>query len=172
MPLDDDRVRTEALERLRPRLVAWGASRLSREDAEDLAHDVLALLVTKYAAAPVEELLPLGIGIAWKMRAARWRKARRRGEDTAADAMDVPLPDSAPNPEERAARSEMKGRLLHAMKRLSGRCRELMRLKLEERTFPEIADILGAKLNTVYSWDHRCMQRLRDALGGSWEVGA
>ena len=47
---------------------------------------------------------------------------------------------------------------------LSGRCREVVRLKLEDRTFPEIAEILQAKLNTVYSWDHRCMERLRGLL--------
>lgn len=157
------------MEKLRPRLVAWGASRLSREEAEDLAQDVLMLLHSKYAAAPVEELLPLGIGIAWKMRAARWRKARRRGEDTAVDATEVPLPDAQPSPEETASASELKDRLLEAMRRLSGRCRELMRLKLEERSFPDIAEILGAKLNTVYSWDHRCMGRLRELIGLSGE---
>jgi RNA polymerase sigma-70 factor, ECF subfamily len=169
MPLDDDRERTLALEKVRPRLVAWAASRLSREDAEDLAHDVLALLVTKYATTPTGELLPLAIGIAWKLRAARWRKARRRGEDSAVDPGDVALPDGQPDPEERASASELKARLLGAIRQLSGRCRELMRLKLEERTFPEIAEILGAKLNTVYSWDYRCMGRLRDLLGGAWE---
>ena len=130
------------------------------------------LLHTKYAATPVEELLPLGIGIAWKMRAARWRKGRRRGEDSAVDPADVPLTDPGPGPEERASMTELKGRLLQAVKRLSGRCREIVRLKLEERTFPEIADILRAKLNTVYSWDHRCMGRLRELLGGSWEARA
>jgi RNA polymerase sigma-70 factor, ECF subfamily len=161
---DDDRERAEALARLRPLLVAWGASRLSREDAEDLAQDVMALLVTKYATTPTTELLPLGIGIAWKMRAARWRKVRRRGEDAAVDPSEIALPDGAPTPEDVASRRELTARLLQAIRQLGGRCRELMRLKLEERTFPDIAEILGAKLNTVYSWDHRCMGRLRELL--------
>ena len=165
MSLGDDGERTKALEKLRARLVA---SRLCR-DEEDLAQDVIVLVLTKYVTTPTEGLLPLGITIAWKMRAARWRKADRRGENTAVDATDVPLPDVGPDPEEHASMSERKGRLLQAISRLDGKCRELMRLKLEERSFPDIAEILRAKINTVYSWDRRCMGRLRELLGGSWE---
>jgi RNA polymerase sigma-70 factor (ECF subfamily) len=169
MVLEGNRGHDQALEQLRPRLVAWAASRLPREDAEDLAQEALVLLVTKYAGAPLEELLPIAIGIAWKLRAARWRKIRRRGEDTALDAAALPLPDSDPDPEQLAARDELTLRLRGAIRQLTGRCRELMRLKLEERSFPEIAAILGTKINTIYSWDHRCLARLRELLGGIWE---
>jgi RNA polymerase sigma-70 factor, ECF subfamily len=170
MPLDDDRDRAEALETVRRRVLAWLARALPVSDAEDLAQDVLVLLMTKYTLTPVTELLPLAIGVAWKLRAARWRKARRRGEDTAVDPSGLALSVAEPDPEDRASTRELTARMLGGIRRLGGRCRELMRLKLEERTFPEIAEILGAKLNTVYSWDHRCMGRLRELLGGDGEV--
>jgi len=167
-----DRARDELLERLRVRLVAWAAARLNHPDAEDLAQEVLALLASKYAEAPAEELLPIGLGIAWKLRAARWRKLRRRGEHVAVDVAFASLPDTAARPDETAEIEELRAHLRAAIPKLGGRCRELIRLKLEERTFPEIAEIMGAKLNTVYSWDHRCLARLRELLTAKREVPA
>jgi DNA-directed RNA polymerase specialized sigma24 family protein len=48
---------------------------------------------------------------------------------------------------------------------LGGRCREVLRRKLEGQSFVEIAKDLGRPVNTVYSWDHRCHQALRRLLG-------
>ena len=57
--------------------------------------------------------------------------------------------------------------------RMGERCRELFRLKLQGRSFPEIQELLGAaSLNTVYTWDHRCRKQLLEALGGSWAGAA
>ena len=56
------------------------------------------------------------------------------------------------------------------MAQLPERCRQLLRLKLEGRTFAEIQRRLGAgAINTVYTWDHRCRQRLLELMGGDWE---
>jgi RNA polymerase sigma-70 factor (ECF subfamily) len=67
-------------------------------------------------------------------------------------------------------RREMRERLAQALAGLGDRCRELMRLKLEGRTFPEIQKIMGAgAINTIYTWDHRCRKNLLDAMGGDWE---
>ena len=53
---------------------------------------------------------------------------------------------------------------------LGERCRDLLRLKLEGKTFPEIQKIMGAAaINTIYTWDHRCRKNLLDAMGGDWE---
>jgi RNA polymerase sigma factor (sigma-70 family) len=168
----DARSRGETLEHLRVRLVAWACQRLDRSDAEDLTQDVLVLLTTKYAQAPEDQLLPIALGIAWKLRAARWRKVRRRGEHLAVDAAEASLPDVGRGPEEAAEIQQLTEQLRAAIRKLSGRCRELMRLKLEERTFPEIAEILRAKLGTVYSWDHRCLQNLREQLATKGRVPA
>jgi RNA polymerase sigma-70 factor (ECF subfamily) len=167
-----DRSRDELLAQLRIRFVAWAAARLDRSDAEDLAQEVLVLLATKYSEAPTEELLPIGLGIAWKLRASRWRKVRRRGEHLAVDAATASLRDTAVGPDEAAELQELRALLRAAIPKLGGRCRELIRLKLEERTFPEIAEIMGAKLNTVYSWDHRCLARLRELLTADKEAPA
>jgi RNA polymerase sigma-70 factor (ECF subfamily) len=72
--------RDEVLARLRERIVAFAASHLSRDAAEDLAQEVLMLLHEKYShlEAP-EELLPLSLQIVrFKIMSLR-RKAVRRG---------------------------------------------------------------------------------------------
>ena len=61
-------------------------------------------------------------------------------------------------------------RLANAVGQLGERCREMIRLKLQGRTFPEIQKILGAgAINTVYTWDHRCRKHLLELMGGNWE---
>ena len=61
-------------------------------------------------------------------------------------------------------------RLAHALSRLDKRSRELMRLKLQGKSFPEIQKIMGvASINTVYTWDFRCRQRLLELMGGDGE---
>lgn len=158
-------VADDVLVRLRARLLGY-ARRVGREDAaEDLVQETFVVLTTKYAhvRAP-EECVPLGIAILKKKMAAHHRKVRRRGEDSVVDASDAKLPAGEPDPEEAAHRRMLQERLQRAISGLSGRCRELVRLKLEDRTFAEIAEILEAKLNTVYSWDRRCTERLRAVL--------
>jgi RNA polymerase sigma-70 factor, ECF subfamily len=65
----------------------------------------------------------------------------------------------------------MLDRLARAIPQLGARFRELIRLKLQGRTFPEIQAILGAAtVNTVYTWDHRCRKNLLVLMGGQWEA--
>ena len=60
-------------------------------------------------------------------------------------------------------------RLTKALSQVGGRCRELIRLKLEGKSFGEIQKILGAaSINTIYTWDFRCRKQLLERLGGSW----
>jgi RNA polymerase sigma-70 factor (ECF subfamily) len=163
--------RDALLGRLRERIVAYAASRIGRDLAEDLAQEVLMLLEEKYAAVEgMDELLPLSLQIVrFKMMAAR-RKAVRRGEYTQVPVEDVALPDLHANPATALERKEMLERLERAIERLGDRCRELLRLKLEGRTFPEIQKAMGAAaLNTVYTWDHRCRKNLLELMGGKWE---
>ena len=153
------------LERLRQRFLAFARRSLASDVAEDLIQETFLLLTTKYAhVREPEERVRLGITIIRKKRASHWRKSLRRGEAKAVDATEANLEDDRPDPEELADRRLLVARLRTAVAALSGRCRELVRLKLEERTFPEIAEIMTAKLNTVYSWDHRCTERLRALL--------
>jgi RNA polymerase sigma-70 factor (ECF subfamily) len=80
------------------------------------------------------------------------------------------LPDVGPGPAELLERKEMLERLERAVGQLPERCRQLLGLKLEGLTFAQIQRRLGAgAINTVYTWDHRCRQRLLRLMGGDWE---
>jgi RNA polymerase sigma-70 factor (ECF subfamily) len=100
------------------------------------------------------------------------RKAVRHGEYTQVSVTDIPLPDLDASPADALERKEMLQRLTHAIAQLGDRCRELMRLKLQGRSFPEIQKIMGVgAINTIYTWDHRCRKNLLDLMGGDWEQG-
>jgi len=163
--------REQILARLRERIVSFAASHISRDVAEDLAQEVLMLLHEKYPHLDrPEELLPLSLQIVrFKMMSLR-RKSARRGEYNQVSISDIPLPDLESNPADAFERKEMLDRLTRAVGQLGERCRELMRLKLQGRTFPEIQKIMGAgAINTIYTWDHRCRKNLLDLMGGDWE---
>jgi RNA polymerase sigma-70 factor (ECF subfamily) len=99
------------------------------------------------------------------------RKAARHGEARQVPVEELPLPDPGEDPEAAAERKQARERLRVAMRKLDGRCREMFRLKLEGRTFPQIQVILeAASLNTVYTWDFRCRKQLLKLMGGGWEA--
>jgi len=129
------------------------------------------LLHEKYAHLErPEDLVPLSLQIVrFKIMSLR-RKAARRGEYSQVSITDIPLPDLDSNPADYLERTEMLERLTRAIGQLGGRCRELIRLKLQGRSFPEIRKIMGAgAINTVYTWDHRCRKHLLELMGGDWE---
>ena len=159
--------RDEILARLRERIVAFAASRIRREAAEDLAQEVFVVLEQKYPQVErLEELVPLSMQIL-RFKMAGWRRTEVRHGET----QDMPeaTADTAPDPELRAERRELLERLRHAIPKLGERCREILRLKLLGRSFAEIQEAMGAaSINTVYTWDARCRRKLLDLLGGSW----
>lgn len=118
-----------------------------------------------------EDLLPLSLQIVrFKIMSLR-RKAARRGEYNQVSITDIPLPDVDSNPAGYLERKEMLERLTRAIGQLGGRCRELIRLKLQGKSFSEIQKIMGAgSINTVYTWDHRCRKQLLELMGGDWEL--
>lgn len=129
------------------------------------------LLHEKYAHLErPEDLLPLSLQIVrFKIMSLR-RKAVRHGEYTQVSITDIQLPDLDSNPADYVERKEMLDRLSRAMGQLGDRCRDLIRLKLQGKNFPEIQKIMGAAaINTVYTWDHRCRKHLLELMGGSWE---
>ncbi len=164
-----ERERTLAL--LRERIVAFAASRISGEAAEDLAQDVMLLIHEKYPHVErMEDLFPLCLRILRFKMAALRRKAYRHGEHKQVPADEAPLADGNPDPETRAERRELAERLEAAVRKLPSRCKELLRLKLEGKTFPEIQKTFAAKsINTIYTWDFRCRKHLLELMGGSWE---
>ena len=163
--------RDEVLRKLRERIVAFAASHLQGESAEDLAQEVLILLHEKYHDVErLEELVPLSLQIArFKIMSLR-RKSQRRGEYTQVSITDIQLPDLEADPATLVERKIMLERLAWAASQLGERCRELLRLKLQGKSFSAIQKEMGARsINTVYTWDHRCRQQLLDLMGGDWE---
>ena len=161
--------RDEILARLRERIVAFAASRIQRDQAEDLTQEVLVVLEQKYAdVTALDELLPLSLRIMRFKLAGFRRKQERHG--IADDVSEMQLADSRPTPESQAEREELLRLLSQAIPKLGDRCREIFRLKLLGRSFAEIGEELGAaSINTVYTWDARCRQKLLELMGGRWE---
>ena len=164
--------REQILLKLRERIVAFAASRVQGDIAEDLAQEVLILLHEKYHHVDrLEELVPLSLRIArFKIMSLR-RKSNRRGEYTQVSVTDIQLPDLEADPQALMERKQMLDRLTRAVGELGERCRELLRLKLQGKSFSEIQQRMSAQsINTVYTWDHRCRKHLLELMGGDWEL--
>ena len=163
--------REDILSQLRARIVAFAASQLSRDAAEDLAQDVMMVLHEKYAhVTRLEELVPLSFHILrFKIWEAR-RKATRRGEYNQVSLDDLQVADSAANPGVETERKQLLERLMQAIGDLGPRCRQLFLWKLEGKNFVEIQKLFGVpSINTIYTWDLRCRKQLREKVGGFWK---
>ena len=162
--------RETILASLRLRILAAARRRLSPADAEDLTQEVLLLL--RPPSTP-----------RWKTPANSWRSGSgysgRNGPTSGASPpgearrprrtpRPCPCPTGVPGltpwppTANGCAYSPMQ------RPRLDGRCREILRRKLEGLSFVEIAAEFRRPVNTVYSWDFRCHQRLRKLLGDRW----
>ncbi len=114
----------------------------------------------------LEDLLPLSLQIMRFKMTAMLRKSHRRGEQNSVSVDDWPVTDPTPGPDAQAERRELLDQLAKGLAGLGARCREMMRLKLEGKNFLEIQRLLGAEsINTIYTWDHRCRQQLRELMG-------
>ena len=163
--------RDTILTSLRERIVAFATLRVSRDHAEDLAQDVLALLHDKYShVVELTELVPLAFQVLrYKMLDAH-RKALRRGEYNQESVENLDIVASGGTPETQLDQKQRVERLVAALSRLGERCRELFRWKLEGKSFPEIQRLMGQKsVNTIYTWDLRCRKQLLSLMGGNWE---
>lgn len=163
--------RDQTLNALRERILAFATSRLSRDQAEDLTQDVLAVLHDKYShVTELVELVPLAFQVLrFKMLDAH-RKALRRGEYNQESVEEMPLTDTGDDPMVQLDQKQRVDRLLTAITQLGERCRELSTWKLEGKSFPEIQQLMGqTSINTIYTWDLRCRKQLLGLMGGSWE---
>jgi len=173
---DETLSREAALETVRARILAAARRSLSPADAEDLTQEALLVLSEKYPhVLDPGELVALGVKTFRFKRAAFWRKAARRAAagsvplpsrgDAAPDPVEAAPDTGSPDPETRARDRERVRVLAEAAARLDGRCREMLRHKIAGHSFVEIAKRMGRPVNTVYSWDRRCHERLKKILG-------
>lgn len=132
------------------------------EQLDDAAQDVFLVVQRKLDAfdprAPVSSWV---VAIALRVASAyRRRAARQPGER-----LDEAIPDTAPGPA-RAIELQESLRLLHeVLAELDDRLREVFVLsELEQLSVPEIAQALGANVNTVYSRLRTARRRFEAAL--------
>jgi RNA polymerase sigma-70 factor (ECF subfamily) len=151
--------------------VRFAASRLQKEQAEDMAQETLLVLHERYPrVSDPAELLPLAFQILRFKMTGLARKAARRGETQADENNGQNVAAPGPDPETAAAGAELEARLTAVLPLLGERCREIFRLKLLGYGFEEIRRHLAVdSINTVYTWDARCRKALLERLGGSWE---
>ena len=91
--------REDTLAKLRERIVAFAASRLSRDMAEDLAQDVMIVLHEKYPqVTDLIELVPLSFQILKFKMLDFQRKSHRRGQYNQESIEDLPLADPHDDP--------------------------------------------------------------------------
>ncbi len=139
---------------------------MQRDAAEDLAQEVLILLHEKYGDLDrLEDLLPLSLKIVrFKMLAHR-RKARRHGEFTQVSADETQMPDGRIDALTALEQREARERLLAAISGLGERCRKLLAMKLEGKSFAEIQASFGAgSINTIYTWDFGAASKLMESM--------
>lgn len=141
---------------------------MQREAAEDMTQETLLVLHEKYShVTALEELVPLAFQVLRFKMAAGFRKSVRRGEDYPVLVDDLPLPDPSGTPEELALRREQRVRMLEALNELGERCREMLRMKLQGRSFEEIREHFGVtSINTIYTWDLRCRRQMIGRIRG------
>jgi RNA polymerase sigma-70 factor (ECF subfamily) len=163
--------REAILSALRERILAFATLRVSKDHAEDLAQDVLAVLHDKYPhVGELTELVPLAFQVLRYKLLDAHRKALRRGEYNQASVDDLALAAPDVSPETQLDQKQRVDRLLAAIAQLGERCRELFRWKLEGKSFPEIQTLMEqSSINTIYTWDLRCRRQLLALMGGSWE---
>ncbi len=164
--------REEILRQIRERILAFATSRGLRDEAEDLAQDVLIVLHEKYPnVTELTELVPLSFQILRYKMLDRHRKKLRRGEYNQESVDDHPLVDPKDDPSLQAEQKEQVTQLIAALWQLGERCQKLFRLKLEGHTFAEITKIVGEhSINTIYTRDARCRKQLLNLMGGQWEI--
>lgn len=133
-------------------------------DAEDTAHEVFIVALRRLPGFRGESsLLTWLYAITRNVVAnARRRAALRRfvGLETVAE-----RPGPAGLADDELALLRQRRQVQHALERLSARHREVVVLAdLEDRTAPEVAEILGVPVGTVYSRQHAARRAFAAAL--------
>jgi RNA polymerase sigma factor (sigma-70 family) len=164
----------DAFRTIGPRLRNWLRRQLSHgSDVEDLLQDVFYEFVVAQSA-----LEPIGDATAWLFHVARNRlidHARRRqtqarvmvevGDDDEAHALEDLLPDPLGGPDAHYARQVLIAEVERALEALPAAQREVfIAHELEGRSFAELAESTGERINTLLARKHYAVRALRARL--------
>lgn len=157
--------RDKLYKQIHARILRWATSKVGEGRAPDLAQDVMLELTRKYSHLDdPDDLIPVAVQI---LKYKSWgdiRRRYRRKEDHQLQVEDVLLEYQGPSPEQWVLKRELRGLLPVAVRRLSQACRELIGLKLQDKSLKEIIDHLGVPSGTVYARSSRCREALRKEL--------
>ncbi len=139
-----------------------------REEAADVAQEVLVRLWQHRERVQVEAALGWLLKATHRLCIDRWRRRRARPEVPQREGLPPPE-DPAPDPERRclgaAVGAALGASLDRALGSLDDRPRAAILLReVEGLPYDEIAETLGVPLGTLKSMIHRSREKLRDAL--------
>lgn len=164
----DASAREKLLQRLRPRLVLWAATRMSAElrarlDPEDVAQEVLLAVhkdIDRFDGEADRRFF------AWLFTVAENRVRDLAGHFAAAKRRDVePETVAEPGPDVVVMRKEETARVRDALSKLSPDHRRVIQhIRLEERDVADVARLLGRTDNAVPILYCRALKELRAAL--------
>ncbi len=155
----DALARQRLAERVLPTVVQWCARLCGpKVDAEDAAHDVMIVLITRLPLLDAPERFPAWLyGVTRRVLAQHRRRAWFRHWVPGVEIVD--RADPARGPSGNAESSETSARVQRALEDLSDAHREILVLAdVEERTESEIADLLQLPLGTVRSRTRRARE--------------
>jgi RNA polymerase sigma factor (sigma-70 family) len=151
---------------VRDRVFRFAASRMSREDADDMAQTVMTIMYQKYRdVTNPDQAMAIATGILTRVRIGWYRKRLRRGEDRNEQVDVLPLADERDTPERAAARKRAAHQVHSAIAALDERCQKVIRLSLEGFGGREISTFL--KMPSPNAADlalSRCRAKLRQTL--------
>lgn len=159
----------ESYRRERGPLLAWMASRLGAEEAEDALHDVVARSLANLDA--MEPLRDVG---AWLWRAARnavvdaWRKRSRRASagESDVDDFDLLVDAALRGAPEEAERAELLAALYGAIEALPPeQGAVIVAQAIRGETFASISKRTGIAVETLAARKRYAVDKLRSSLG-------
>ena len=159
--------RDQILASLRERILAFATLRVSREQAEDLTQEVLALLHEKYAhVTDLTELVPLAFQVLrFKMLDAH-RKSLRRGEYNQESVDDLPLADPGDDPATQLDQKQRVDRLLVAMGSARRALPRTVQVEVGREKFSGDSEDHGSKLDQYDLYMGPALQKAVVGLDG------
>lgn len=163
--LAGDAAACTTVERWAMEILLFRRFRLQREELEDVVQETL-ITVLRHASRPDFRLTHGMRAFVRRVALTRAIDAMRRSRPTAL--LDENLPDPAPGPYDELLRRDQRARLRWALQALDPRCREIIRLHLEEDLpYAEIAAREGRSESTMRVRMFNCLKSLR-TLFGRW----
>lgn len=160
---DDEKAFTELYERYWKKLLVSANLLLdSREDAEELVHDIFVTLWTKRGQLQILHSFHTYIAAMVRYGCFRILAGRRRLR-TKETAEGLEMAD--PSTQQWLEFEDLRGELEKAVGRLPEKCRLIFRLSREQDlSDKEIARRLDLSVNTVRTQMHRALQKLKTAI--------